>query len=98
MREKSIEQQLIREVRRRGGLCEKWISGSAGWPDRICILPDGKIGFVEVKAPGKKPRPLQQHRHEQLQLLGQKVYVLDHPGQIAGILDGIQHKGGYAWW
>ena len=90
MREKYIEQQLTKEVRSRGGLCEKWNSGTSGRPDRIVILPDGKVGFVEVKAPGKEPRKLQMHRHEQLRLLGQKVYVLDHPGQIGGILDGIQ--------
>ena len=92
MREKYIEQQLAKEVRSRGGLCEKWNSGTSEWPDRIVILPDGKVGFVEVKAPGKEPRKLQMHRHEQLRLLGQKVYVLDHPGQIGGILDGIENS------
>ena len=61
MREKYIEQQLAKEVRSRGGLCEKWNSGTSGWPDRIVILPDGKVGFVEVKAPGKEPRKLQTH-------------------------------------
>ena len=44
MREKYIEQRLRQEVRRRGGLCEKWVSGTAGWPDRIIIFPDGKVG------------------------------------------------------
>jgi hypothetical protein len=90
MREKYIEQRLVKEVKRRGGLCEKWNSGSSGWPDRIVLLPDGKLGFVEVKAPGKVPRVLQLHRHEQLRDIGYKVYVLDDPGQIGGILDGIQ--------
>lgn len=90
MREKYIEQKLAREVRIRGGLCEKWNSGTVGWPDRIVLLPDGKVGFVEVKAPGEEPRKLQLHRHEQLLRLGYQVYVLDHPEQIGGILDGIQ--------
>ena len=48
------------------------------------------MGFVEVKAPGKKPRPLQESRHQMLRNLGILVFVLDHPGQIGGILDGIQ--------
>jgi len=90
MREKSIESQLIKEVKLRGGLCEKWNSGTSGWPDRIVILPDGKVGMVEVKAPGKTPRPLQVKRHRQLRALGIKVFVLDNPEQIGGILDGIQ--------
>jgi hypothetical protein len=82
MREKYIEQQLVKEVKMRGGLCEKWNSGTAGWPDRIVILPDRKIGFVEVKAPGKEPRALQVHRHHQLEKMGFQVFVLDHPEQI----------------
>lgn len=90
MQEKVIEKQLVKETRLRGGLCEKWNSGTVGWPDRIVILPDGKFGFVEVKAPGEKPRPIQIHRHNQLMQLGYKVYVLDSPEQIGGILDGIQ--------
>lgn len=68
MREKYIEQKLVREVKKRGGLCEKWNSGSSGWPDRLVLLPDGKFGLVEVKAPGKKPRVLQEHRHDQLHI------------------------------
>ena len=71
-------------------MCEKWNSGSSGWPDRIVLLPDGKIGFVEVKAPGEKPRKLQVHRHEQLRALVYKVFVLDDMGQIGGIIDAIQ--------
>lgn len=90
MREKYIEQQLVKEVKSRGGICEKWNSGSSGWPDRIVLLADGRSGFVEVKAPGKLPRALQVHRHEQLRRLGFPVFVLDDVRQIGGILDGIQ--------
>lgn len=90
MREKVIEQQLVKETKLRGGLCEKWNSGTVGWPDRIVLLPDGKVGFVECKAPGEIPRPIQLHRHKQLRQFGYKVYVLDRPEQIGGILDGIQ--------
>lgn len=90
MREKETENKLIKAVRKRGGLCEKWISGSDGWPDRIVLLPEGRIGFVEVKAQGKKPRPLQLHRHEQLRKIGYRVFVLDSEDQIGEILDEIQ--------
>ena len=90
MREKVVEKQLIDEVKKRGGICEKWISGSSGWPDRIVILPDGKFAFVEVKAPGKKPRALQVYRHRQLEKLKMRVYVLDSTSKIGEILDEIQ--------
>ena len=90
-REKAIEQKLVKEVRLRGGICPKFTSpGFNGMPDRLVILPGGHMGFVEVKAPGKKPRPLQESRHQMLRNLGILVFVLDHPGQIGGILDGIQ--------
>ena len=91
MREKEIEQKLTSAVRQIGGICPKFVSpGFDGMPDRIVLLPEGKIGFVEVKAPGKKPRPLQAVRHGLLRRLGFKVYVLDDPKQIEGILDEIR--------
>lgn len=74
-----------------GGICPKFVSpGFDGMPDRIVLLPKGHMAFVEVKAPGEKPRPLQMARHRLLQRLGFQVYVLDDPQQIGGILDEIQ--------
>lgn len=91
MREKSIEQKLVKAVKAVGGICPKLVCpGFDGMPDRLVLLPCGRLGFVEVKAPGKKPRPLQTARHEMLKRLGFKVYLLDRPEQIGGILDGIQ--------
>ena len=91
MREKSIEQKLSLMVKKRGGICPKWVSpGFDGVPDRIVLLPEGCVAFVEVKAPGKKPRPLQIARHKLLTRLGFKVYVLDDESQLGGILDEIQ--------
>nr|DAV66454.1 MAG TPA: Nuclease [Caudoviricetes sp.] len=90
MREVTIEKKLIAAVKNMGGICPKWVSpGFDGMPDRIVLLPKGRIGFVEVKAPGEKPRPLQIARHQLLQRLGFRVFVLDDPQQIGGILDAI---------
>lgn len=91
MREKEIEKKLVMEVKKRGGICPKWVSpGFAGVPDRIIMLPDGKIGLVEVKAPGEVSRPLQLSRHRLLRRLGFKVFVLDGIEQVGGIIDEIQ--------
>ena len=91
MREKTIEQHLVKAVKNSGGIAPKLVSpGFDGMPDRLVLLPRGKIGFVEVKAPGKEPRPLQVARHGLLRRLGFKVYVLDNPEQIGGILDEIR--------
>ena len=59
-------------------------------PDRLILLPDGHIGFAELKAPGKKPRPLQLSRHRLLRELGYRVYVIDDPAQIGGMIDELQ--------
>ena len=89
-REKVTELKLVREVKLRGGICPKFTSpGYDGMPDRIVLLPEGRMAFVEVKAYGEKPRPLQLARHRLLRSLGFKVYVLDDPEQIGGILDEI---------
>ena len=60
MREKTIEQHLVKAVKNSGVIAPKLVSpGFDGMPDRLVLLPGGKIGFVEVKVPGKEPRPLQ---------------------------------------
>ena len=90
MRERDIEGRLAKAVKESGGMCPKFVApGFDGMPDRIVLLPDGHIAFVEVKAKGKYPRPLQQKRHRQLRTLGYKVYVLADPEQIPALLDLI---------
>ena len=90
MREKTIEQALVKAVKAYGGIALKLVSpGFAGMPDRLVLIPGGKIGFVEVKAPEQKPRALQISRHEQLRQLGFKVYVLNNPQQITEIIKDI---------
>ena len=67
MREKVIEQRLIKAVRQSGGLALKFVSpGFNGVPDRLLLFDGGRAAFAEVKAPGEKPRPLQIHRMEDI--------------------------------
>ncbi|WP_105123781.1 VRR-NUC domain-containing protein [Streptococcus suis] len=90
MREKIVEQKLVSEVKKRGGVCPKWVSPSfSGVPDRLVFLPKGKFGLVEVKAPGGKPRKLQEARHKLFERLGFKVYVIDRIEMIGEVLDEI---------
>ncbi len=91
MREKEIEQKLVDTVKKHGGICPKFVSpGFSGMPDRIVLLPKGKFAFVELKAPNKKPRPLQVVRHKLLMGLGFRVYVIDEMEQIGGVIDEIR--------
>ena len=90
MLESLIEQHLVKEVNRRDGLCLKFNSQSmTGIPDRIILMKNGTVAFVEVKQKGKKPRPLQELRMKQLRQLGFKVYTLDEKEKIGEILDEI---------
>ncbi len=94
MTEKIIEQKLVKAVKELGGIAPKFVSpGFDGMPDRLILLPGCRIAFIEVKAPGKKPSPLQLARHKLLRDLGFKVYVLD---SVAGIKTIVSDMGGDA--
>lgn len=92
MTEKQLEQKLIKAAKARGGEAYKFTSpGHNGVPDRIVILPEGKIGFVEVKRPGVgRLTALQKNELDYLLSMGFKAYVLDDPEKIEAILNEIQ--------
>ena len=91
--ERTIEQKLAARVRAMGGIAPKFTSpGFDGMPDRLVLWPGGRMGFVELKAPGKKQRALQMARHKLLRRLGFKVYVIDEINQIDSVLEEIDHE------
>lgn len=91
MREKTVEGKLNKVVRDSGGLALKFVSpGFNGVPDRLLLFPGGRLAFCEVKAPGEKSRPLQEHRMEQLREMGFRVYVVDSVEQIGAMICEIQ--------
>lgn len=90
MKEKHLENELKKSVENLGGICWKLVSpGTAGVPDRIC-LKAGRVIFVELKAPGKKPRPIQNRRIKQLQGQGFQVFVIDSTDGIAEVTNALQ--------
>ena len=90
MREKNIEQSLVKAVKKKGGLALKFVSpGLAGVPDRLVLLPNGRLGFIELKAPGKKLRVLQEKRKSQLEALGFFVFCLDNTEEIEVMINAI---------
>lgn len=89
MLESTIELKIKGAVIVMGGLCLKWVSpGFSGVPDRIIILPGGRILFVEVKRPGGKLRPRQQRVHDQMRSLGCEVITVDDADEMIRILKG----------
>lgn len=90
LKEQNIELFLIKHVRLKRGLCMKMNSITMnGLPDRLVLLPEGKMFFAELKAPGKKPRPEQVRVHESLRRLGFDVRVIDSTAKVKEILNEV---------
>ena len=89
MNEQFIESQLKKAVEASGGLCWKLVCpGTSGVPDRICLMNSQAV-FVELKAPGKQPRPIQQRRMNQLRQQGFTALVVDSVDGIQEVLDAL---------
>ena len=92
MKESTIEARLRKAVERAGGRCLKWVSpGHTGVPDRIILMPGGRVYFAETKAPGEKERPRQEYVHRKLRGLGFKVFSsVDSDERIAEIVAALE--------
>ena len=89
--EKQIETFCIREASIRGGKALKWSSPSCkGVPDRIIILPGGRVGFLELKRPGGKATKLQLHWIKTLDGLGCVAGVADTKEAVAEFMDILE--------
>lgn len=96
MGEKNIEGYLRDKVKAAGGMAYKFVSpGNAGVPDRIVLLPGGKLVFVELKAPGKKPTALQQAQQRRIQALGFKVCIIDSKQYVDDLMQQIRDENYY---
>lgn len=92
-REKSIEQALVRAVEARGGRALKFVSpGWRGAPDRIVMMPGGRIIFVELKRPGGVLRPLQRRRLRELEVLGFQARVIASTVDLARFLEELDTR------
>lgn len=90
MRESKIEAHLRDETRKRGGRAYKWVSpGNNGVPDRMVLMPGGRIWFVELKAPGKAPTKLQLSQHKRLRELGFQVSVIDSIEGVDALMEEV---------
>jgi len=91
MLEREVEKRLVLGVKKRGGLALKFVSpGHAGVPDRLVILPEGKITFVELKTDSGVLTPLQIETHNQLRALGCEVRTLYGKDYVDAFLEGIK--------
>ena len=91
LQEKDIEKYFVRRVREAGGKAYKFVSpGNNGVPDRMVCLPGGRAVFVELKAPGKSPRPMQIHQIGILREFGFRVEIVDSKESADKFISSLQ--------
>jgi len=91
--EEKLEDLLVEEIERIGGLCIKLeVKGDRGWPDRLCILPGGLTVFVEVKRPDGKGRVarLQELKLMELAKRGQRTFLLTSTMRLYQLIEGLE--------
>ena len=93
VRERHVEELLCREVRNIGGIAFKFVSpGIIGVPDRLVLIPGGVASFVELKAPGKKPRGMQRVVMRRLYHMGARVATIDNVMTVMRFVDLIRRR------
>ena len=91
MKESTIERRLVQGIKKAGGLALKFVSpGHAGVPDRLVLLPRGRVIFVELKTEHGALTPLQIETHNQLRALGCEVRTLYGSDYVAGFLQEVE--------
>lgn len=91
MRERDIEAYLREKVKQLGGIAYKFVSpGNAGVPDRLVLLPGGRVVFVELKAPGRQSTPLQLRQQQRIRELGFPVLVIDSKQKVDEFIKGVR--------
>tara|TARA_R110000782_G_scaffold164705_2_gene256670 strand:+ start:740 stop:1021 length:282 start_codon:yes stop_codon:yes gene_type:complete len=89
--EKALEKKINAEVKNLGGWSIKILSTLiSGLPDRLALLPGGRVYFIELKSEGKKPSPIQKIIHNKLAALGFAVHVIDTTEKINNFIESIK--------
>ena len=86
--EKHIEAHLVKRVKALGGIAYKW-RGHGGAADRIVVLPDGVVWFVEVKTVGGRLSALQKVFAADMARLGQRYCVLWTKEQVDAYINSL---------
>jgi hypothetical protein len=88
--EKYLERKLNEAVKRLGGESIKLEARlRAGLPDRMLLLPNGLIVFVELKTKGKKPTRIQTLTHDRFRDLGFRVEVIDNYNSLLKLIENV---------
>nr|BDD47865.1 nuclease [Burkholderiaceae bacterium] len=89
IREVEVEKYLKKKVEEMGGMCMKFTSSISGVPDRVILLPGGKVCFIEVKRKGMKPRRQQIKKILQIDRLGTRATWVDSKERVEEVLSEV---------
>jgi hypothetical protein len=90
IKERDVERYFKAQLEKRGALVFKFVSpGQAGVPDRVVLLPGGRVVFAEMKAPGEKPRPLQRAVFARMARAGHPVYIIDSREAVKKFMEEV---------
>lgn len=92
--EKAMEKRLVAQAKLGGCIPVKMTDPmQSGLPDRLIVLPDGKVMWVELKSEGKKPTALQEARIKELKELGHEVYVVSSKPELEMVVSMVRYLG-----
>ena len=91
--EKALEAELRERCKALGWMCIKLTSQyQRGLPDRLILMPGGRVCFAEIKTTGKKPTALQRVTHDRLRALGYRVEVVDTTESLDNLIVELQYE------
>lgn len=91
MLEQQVESRLVKGIKKLGGVAFKFTSpGNSGVPDRLVVLPDGRVEFVELKTEVGKLSAIQERQIAKLKRLGARVHVLYGAEQVDAYLTSTE--------
>ena len=76
VRERTVEQHLVNALEKCGLPCIKYANAASGMPDRLVLLPGGRVWWVELKTHGGSLSDLQKYQHQKLRQLGHNISVV----------------------
>lgn len=90
MKESEVERRLVQMVRKRGGLCYKFVSpGNPGVPDRIVITPNGRTIYVELKTEIGRLANIQRWQIAEMQKRGAEVRVIKGLDAVKALVEEV---------
>lgn len=94
MKERQIEAKLVKQIRSMGGICYKFVSpGNPGVPDRMVLLPDGRIIFIELKTEVGRLANIQRWQLEEMRKRHADVRVLRGEEQVRAFIEEVKDDG-----